>query len=127
VTDTLIWKDQGGFLFLFCFIWFFSLSPIVFVLFFFSMSPILRLYSGLYWWDVIITGEVMQRLGLCSALRDFEQGDIFTVPHLLWHMTLIFPVSSEGPPHSENKLSHANSFRLLQVQFPGIRFIFSCK
>jgi hypothetical protein len=38
-------------------------------------------------------------LGLCSALRAIEQGGIFIVPHLLWHGTSVFPVSSEGPPH----------------------------
>jgi hypothetical protein len=27
--------------------------------------------------------EVLQNLGLCSALRAFEQGGIFIVPHLL--------------------------------------------
>jgi hypothetical protein len=49
--------------------------------------------------DVTITGEGLQNLGLCSALRAFEQGGIFIVPHLLWHGTSVFPVSSEGPPH----------------------------
>jgi hypothetical protein len=34
-----------------------------------------------------------------SALRAFEQGGIFIVPHLLWHGTSVFPVSFEGPPH----------------------------
>jgi hypothetical protein len=29
----------------------------------------------------------------------FEQGGIFIVPHLLWHGTSVFPVSSEGLPH----------------------------
>jgi hypothetical protein len=33
--------------------------------------------------DVIIAGEGLQNLGLCSALRAFEQEGIFTVPHLL--------------------------------------------
>jgi hypothetical protein len=33
--------------------------------------------------DVIITGEGLQNLGLCSALRAFEQGGIFIVPQLL--------------------------------------------
>jgi hypothetical protein len=33
------------------------------------------------------------------VLRAFEQGGIFIVPHLLWHGTSVFPVSSEGPPH----------------------------
>jgi hypothetical protein len=35
--------------------------------------------------DVTIAGERLQNLGLCSALRAFEQGRIFIVPHLLWH------------------------------------------
>jgi hypothetical protein len=47
-----------------------------------------------------ITGEGLQNLGLCSAIRAFEQGRIFIVPHLLWHGALVFPVSSEGPPQS---------------------------
>jgi hypothetical protein len=33
--------------------------------------------------DVIIAGEELQNKGLCSALRAFEQGRIFIVPHLL--------------------------------------------
>jgi hypothetical protein len=33
--------------------------------------------------DVITTGERMQDLGLCSALRPFEQEGIFIVPYLL--------------------------------------------
>jgi hypothetical protein len=33
--------------------------------------------------DVTIAGEGQQNLGLCSALRAFEQGGIFIVPHLL--------------------------------------------
>jgi hypothetical protein len=34
--------------------------------------------------DVTIAGEGVQNSGLCSALRAFEQGEIFIVPHLLW-------------------------------------------
>jgi hypothetical protein len=45
-------------------------------------------------------GEGLQNLGLCPALRAFEQEEIFIVPHLLWHGTSVFPVSSEGPPQS---------------------------
>jgi hypothetical protein len=45
-----------------------------------SRSRIFHLYG-----DVTITGEGLQNLGLCSALRAFEQGGIFIV--------------SEGPPH----------------------------
>jgi hypothetical protein len=33
--------------------------------------------------DVIIIGEGLQNLGLCSALKAFEQGGIFIVSHLL--------------------------------------------
>jgi hypothetical protein len=61
-----------------------------------SRSRTFHLYG-----DVTITGEGLQNLGLCSALRAFEQGGgIFIVPHLLRHGASVFPVSSEGPPHS---------------------------
>jgi hypothetical protein len=33
--------------------------------------------------DVTIAGEGLQNLGLCSALRSFEKGEIFIVPRLL--------------------------------------------
>jgi hypothetical protein len=33
--------------------------------------------------DIAIAGEGLQNLGLCSALRAFEQGEIFIVLHLL--------------------------------------------
>jgi hypothetical protein len=33
--------------------------------------------------DVTITGEEVQNLGVCLALRAFEQGGIFIVSHLL--------------------------------------------
>jgi hypothetical protein len=49
--------------------------------------------------DVTIAGEGLQNLGLYSALRAFEQGGIFIVPHPLRHGTSVFPVSSEGTPH----------------------------
>jgi hypothetical protein len=50
--------------------------------------------------DVTITGEGLKNLGLCLALRAFEQGGIFIVPHLLCHGASVSPVSSEGPSHS---------------------------
>jgi hypothetical protein len=43
-----------------------------------SRSRIFHLYG-----DITIAGEGLQNLGLCSALRAFEQGGIFIVPHLL--------------------------------------------
>jgi hypothetical protein len=44
-----------------------------------SSSRIFHLYG-----DITFTGEVLQNLGLCSALRAFEQGRISIVPHLPW-------------------------------------------
>jgi hypothetical protein len=32
--------------------------------------------------------------------QGLEQGGVFIVPHLLFYGDSIFPVSSEGPPHS---------------------------
>jgi hypothetical protein len=49
---------------------------------------------------VTITGEGLQNLCLCSALEAFDHGGIFNVLHLLWQRASVFPVSSEGPPHS---------------------------
>jgi hypothetical protein len=43
-----------------------------------SNSKIFNLYG-----DVTTVSEGLQNLGLCSALRAFEQGGIFIVPHLL--------------------------------------------
>jgi hypothetical protein len=62
---------------------------------FMSRSRMFHLYG-----DVTISGEGLQNLGLYSALTAFERGGIFTVPHLLWHSASVFPVSSEGSPHS---------------------------
>jgi hypothetical protein len=45
---------------------------------FMSCTKIFHLYG-----DVTIDGEGLQNLGLCSALRAFEQGGIFVVPYLL--------------------------------------------
>jgi hypothetical protein len=42
----------------------------------------LKIFFHLYG-DVTIAGEGLQNLGLGSALRAFEQGGIFIVPHLL--------------------------------------------
>jgi hypothetical protein len=50
--------------------------------------------------NVNLAGERLQNLGLFSALRTFGQGGIFIVPHLMWHGASVFPVSSEGPPHT---------------------------
>jgi hypothetical protein len=47
-----------------------------------SRSRIFHLYH--VYGDVTIAGEGLQNLGLFSALRAFEQGGIFIVPHVLW-------------------------------------------
>jgi hypothetical protein len=66
----------------------------------FWLIDYLRFYVFHSHGDVTIADEGLQNLGLCSALRAFEQGGIFIVPHLLCHGSSVFPVSSEGPPHS---------------------------
>jgi hypothetical protein len=43
----------------------------------------LQFYVPLKNFSLTIAGEGLQNLGLCSALRAFEQGGIFIVPHLL--------------------------------------------
>jgi hypothetical protein len=58
----------------------------------------LRFYVPLKNFSRIIAGQGLQNLGLCSALRAFQQGGIFIVSHLLWHKVSVFPVSSVGPP-----------------------------
>jgi hypothetical protein len=70
--------------------------------------------SRIFHWygDVTIAGEGLQNLGLCSALRAFEQGWIFIVPHLLWHGTSVFPVSSEGPPIQSPLTTHEGMWRI---------------
>jgi hypothetical protein len=83
--------------YIYWFIWYTILSPIDWLIIycFTSRSRVFHLYG-----DVAITFEGLQNLGLCLALRAFEQGGIFIVPRLLWHGASVFPVSSEGPPHS---------------------------
>jgi hypothetical protein len=50
-----------------------------------SRSRILHFYG-----DVTITNEVLQNFSICSALRAYEQGGIFIVPHLLRHGARFF-------------------------------------
>jgi hypothetical protein len=77
-----------------------------------SRSRIFHLHE-----DVTIASEGLQNLGLCSALRAFEQEGIFIVPHLLWHGTFFCPVSSEGPPHSVNSYdTHGDAEDLFQPE-----------
>jgi hypothetical protein len=63
------------------------------------LLPAQEFFTYYVFGDVTITGEGLQNIGLCSALRALEQGGVFIVQHLLWHGTSVFPVSSEGPPH----------------------------
>ena len=48
------------------------------------------MYVFHFYGDVAIAGEGLQNLGQCSALRAFEQGEIFIVPLLLWHGASFF-------------------------------------
>jgi hypothetical protein len=50
----------------------------MFVYGFTSRLRVFHLYG-----DVTLASKGLQNLGLCSALRAFEQGGIFIVPHLL--------------------------------------------
>jgi hypothetical protein len=68
-----------------------SLFVCLFIHCFTSRSRMFHLYG-----DVTIAGEGLRNLGLCLALRAFEQGGILIVPQLLWHGTLVFQVSSKG-------------------------------
>jgi hypothetical protein len=57
--------------------------------------------------DITMAGDWgLQNLGLSSALRAFEQGGIFIMPHLLWHGASVSSVSSEGPPPFSRLLQH---------------------
>jgi hypothetical protein len=46
---------------------------------------------------VTIPGDRAANLGLCSALRAFEQGGVFIVRRLLRHGASVYTVSSERP------------------------------
>jgi hypothetical protein len=50
--------------------------------------------------DVTTADEGLHNLGLRSALRTFELGGIFIVPHLLRNGVSVSTVRSEGPRHS---------------------------
>jgi hypothetical protein len=49
-----------------------------YLLFYVLLNNITLIYG-----DITIAGEGLNNLGLCSALRAFEQGEIFIMPHLL--------------------------------------------
>jgi hypothetical protein len=64
--------------------------------------------------NVTIAGEVLQNLGLCSALMAFEQ--------VLWHGISLFPVSSEGPPHLVPFPTHEGMWRIYSSSNPHRHF-----
>jgi hypothetical protein len=66
-----------------------------------SRSRIFHLYG-----DITIAGEGLQNLGLCSALRAFEQGWIFIVPHLLWHGASVFRSHPKDHPIQSPLTTH---------------------
>jgi hypothetical protein len=59
------------------------------------MTDYLMFYVPRKYVDVTIAGEWLQNLGLCSALRAF----VYRVTPAVTRAS-VFPVSSDGPPHS---------------------------
>jgi hypothetical protein len=49
--------------------------------------------------DVTITGEGLQNFDLYSALRAFEQGDLYRATPTVTRGLGISGLTSEGPPH----------------------------
>jgi hypothetical protein len=49
--------------------------------------------------NVTIAGEGLQNLGLCSAIKAFEQEEIFIMPHQLRHGVLVSPSHSKDRPY----------------------------
>jgi hypothetical protein len=58
--------------------------------------------------DITIAGEGLQNLGLCLAVRTFEQGRVFISPHLLWYWTSFFSPRSYPNLRTSlfNRLAH---------------------
>jgi hypothetical protein len=104
----------------------YSMCSIIWIDWLLRTYPIVMIYNGIdhtFWklrllidWSIIYcftshweifhlygdvnTVRLLNNLRLCSAFRAFEQGEIFIVPHLLWHGASVFLLSFEGPPHS---------------------------
>jgi hypothetical protein len=72
-----------------------------------SHARIFHLYG-----DVSITGKGLQNLGLCLALRAFEQGGNFIVQHLLWHGTSIFQSHPKDHPIQSHLTTHKGMLRI---------------
>jgi hypothetical protein len=60
-----------------------------------SHSRIFHLYG-----DVTIAGEGLQSLGLCLALKAFEQGGVFIVTQAFGFSGFIRRTTNPTPPHS---------------------------
>jgi hypothetical protein len=71
---------------------------------------LLKNFSRIWRRNLTTDGEGLQNLDLYSALRVFEQGEIFIVSHLLWHGASVFLVSSEGMPQSVTTLQHTRGW-----------------
>jgi hypothetical protein len=89
---------------------------------FMSSSRIFHLY-----WDIIITGEGLQNLGLCSALRAFEDDEIFIVPNLLWHGQSIYPrFKPNDRPIQSPLTTHKGTWRTYSIPDPHGYSIWFC-
>jgi hypothetical protein len=69
---------------------------------------------------VTIAGDRAANLGLWSALRAFEQGGIFIVPHLLRHGTSVYTVSSERPAPTSHSGIRTPDARIIRSLCPTL-------
>jgi hypothetical protein len=79
----------------------------LFVYGFMSCSRIFHLYG-----DDTIACEGLQNLGLCSALRAFEQRRIFIMPHLLWHRARFTQSLPKDHPIQSPLTTHKGVWRI---------------
>jgi hypothetical protein len=72
----------------------FKIGSVLIALLFSVLCPAQEYFTYHYQWRA-----AKFRPPMLSA-QGLWAGGIFIVPHLLWHGASVFPVSSEGPPHS---------------------------
>jgi hypothetical protein len=62
----------------------------------------------------------LKSMGICSALRAFEQRGIFIMPHLLRHGTSIYTVSPERPEPTSHSGVHTPNSRFIRSLSPTL-------
>ena len=68
-----------------------------------NSSRMFTYLSRIYWHNYMYVAcwhnlSCMKGQKFATMLMDFEHGGIYIVPHLLWHGTSVFTVSSKRPP-----------------------------